>query len=127
VLQFARSALAISEIEDMARDLLHALHPLVYNNTTSVDSPVGASGTVSRAVLERNVLADLFRRDARYANHSRQWARVALELKHLAMDSADPETILQELEGRMAQIEGSVPESDEEPESAAEEHADPVG
>ncbi len=127
VLQFPRAALEITQIENMATELLHALHPLVYNNTTSIDSPVGASGAVNRAVLERDVLADLFRRDARFATHSRQWARVALDLKHLALDNSAPEMILEELEGRMAQIELAVPESDDAPESAADADADTVG
>jgi DNA repair exonuclease SbcCD nuclease subunit len=131
VLQFPRAALEIAKLEEMAKELLHALHPLIYNNTTSVDSPVGASGTVNRAVLEREVLADLFRRDARFADHSRQWARVALDLKNLALDSAAPETILQELEARMDQIALAPPDADDEPadepESAADPYADPVG
>ncbi len=61
--------------------------------------------------MERNVLSDLFGRDARFAPRSRQWARLALDLKTLTLDGASPETILDELEGRMARIDhDDVPE-----------------
>lgn len=118
LLNFERSALSLTHIEDMARDLLNALHPLVRNETHSADYAPAPGRTMNRQVLERNVLSDLFSRDARYAPRSRQWARLALDLKALALDGADPESILDELEGRMARID-----RDDEPEEASLDEA----
>ena len=111
LLNFERSALSLAQIEDMARELLNALHPLIRNETHGADYAPTPGQTMNRQALERNVLSDLFSRDARYAPRSRQWARLALDLKTLALDGADPESILDELEGRMARIN-----HDDEPE-----------
>ena len=105
LLNFDRSAMPLTVFEEMAKEILNALHPLVRNNCHSADYAFEPGETVNRQTLERTVLADLFSRDARFAPRSRQWARLALDLKTLTLDGASPEAILDELEQRMERIE----------------------
>lgn len=110
-LNFDRSGLSLKHLEEMSADLLNALHTLVRNDCHSPGIEVSEGVTMNRQELERHVLDNLFSRDARYAPRSRKWARLALEIKSLALDGASPEAILDELEERMARIEQ---EGDEE-------------
>jgi exonuclease SbcD len=105
LLNFDRAALSLTQIEEMATEILNALHPLIRNDCHSADYAVAPGESMNRQTLERNVLTDLFGRDARFAPRSRQWARLALDLKNLTLDGASPEVILDELEERMARID----------------------
>ncbi|MCC6457014.1 MAG: exonuclease SbcCD subunit D [Caldilineaceae bacterium] len=105
LLNFDRAALSLTQIEEMATEILNALHPLIRNDCHSADYAVAPGETMNRQTLERKVLADLFSRDARFAPRSRQWARLALDLKGLTLDGASPEVILDELEARMGRID----------------------
>ena len=105
LLNFDRSALSVTHLEEMATELLNALHPLIRNETHSADYAPAPGETMNRQALERHVLDDLFSRDARYAPRSRQWARLALDIKTLALDGTGAEGILDELDARMTRIE----------------------
>jgi DNA repair exonuclease SbcCD nuclease subunit len=105
LLNFERSAMSLAQFEEMAKELLNALHPLIRNECHSGDYAVEPGETMNRQSLERHVLADLFSRDARFAPRSRQWARLALDLKSLVLEGASPESILDELEDRMVRID----------------------
>jgi DNA repair exonuclease SbcCD nuclease subunit len=105
LLSFDRSALSLTRLEEMATELLNALHPLIRNDTHSADYALDPGETMNRQALERHVLDDLFSLDARFAPCSRKWARLALDIKTLTLDGASPEMILEELEDRMARIE----------------------
>ena len=106
-LNFDRSALSLAHLEQMAKELLNALHPIIRNDTHSADYRPMPGETMNRQTLERHVLDDLFSRDARFAPRSRKWARLALDIKSLTLDGVSPEMILDELEERMQQIERS--------------------
>jgi DNA repair exonuclease SbcCD nuclease subunit len=121
LLNFDRAALSLAQFEEMATELLNALHPLIRNDCHCADSIIVPGETMNRQTLERKVLADLFSRDARFAPRSRQWARLALDLKALTLDGASPEVILDELEARMARID-----LEEVPEEAQEETREEV-
>ncbi len=99
VLPFERSALDLRAIEELvARCFQPApLTVLVKNLTVGADFAMTDDLTLSRAVLEQQVLADLFGRDVRYAEHSGQWARLAISLKQLVLNGAPAEAILDEL------------------------------
>jgi DNA repair exonuclease SbcCD nuclease subunit len=115
LLNFERSALSVTHLEEMATELLNALHPLIRIDCHSADY-IGVPGqTMNRQTLERTVLSDLFSRDARYAPRSRKWARLALDLKSMTLEGASPEHILNELEARMALID-QAPDDDPEAE-----------
>jgi exonuclease SbcD len=105
LLNFDRSAMSLAQFEEMAKELLNALHPLIRNECHSADYAIAPGETMNRQSLERHVLADLFNRDARYAPRSRQWARLALDIKSLTLEGASPESILDELEDRMMRID----------------------
>jgi DNA repair exonuclease SbcCD nuclease subunit len=105
VLPFDRAALDLGRLEELVRECYTPLHVMVQNRTHSADYAVEAGETLSRPVLERQVLAGLFERDARFREHSQAWARAALSLKTLVLDGAEPQAIVDELEARMAAIE----------------------
>jgi len=118
LLTFDRSALSLTHLEAMAKDLLNAIHLLIRNDTHGADFVVAPGMTMNRQGLERYVLTDLFSRDARFAPRSRKWARLALDIKSLSLDGAAPEAILDELEHRIGQIDLAA--DDDEPEVSQE-------
>lgn len=105
VLPFDRTALDLARLEELVRECYDPLHVMVHNHTHSTEYAVEAGETLSRPVLERQVLAGLFERDTRFRDHSQSWARAALSLKALALDGAEPQAVVDELEARMAAIE----------------------
>jgi DNA repair exonuclease SbcCD nuclease subunit len=105
VLPFDRAALNLAQLEELVRECCTPLHVMVHNFTHSAEYAVEAGETLSRPVLERQVLARLFDRDARFRDHSQAWARAALSLKTLVLDGAEPQAVVDELEARMAAIE----------------------
>lgn len=116
VLPFDRAALDLAHVEEMVRDCYKPLHAMVNNRTHATEYAIEAGETVSRSVLERQVLAGLFDRDVRFGAHSQAWARAALGIKNLVLDGAEPQAVIEELEARMAAIEQ---------EGTAAGHADP--
>ena len=131
VLRFERAGLELTRLEEMLQETFSGLHCMVRNGTTANDLAVEPGETVNRMALERQVLADLFGRDARFQAQSRQWARVALGIKALALEGAAPEAILEELEGQMDRLDrGEVDVADvngAHQESEQETYANPVG
>lgn len=128
LLRFDRSALSMQHLEDMAREQLNALHPLIRNDTRSDELGAVAGETMNRQALERHVLDDLFSRDARFAPRSRKWARLALDLKTMTLEGSSSEAILDELDARMTRIEEAAEDDPVEnvgAELAAAEVADP--
>jgi DNA repair exonuclease SbcCD nuclease subunit len=104
VLRFERSALEMAKLDALVKEIFAPLHPMIRNQTTSVEGPIGGDETISRAQLERQVLADFFHRDGRFTARSQSWAAAALSLKALALEGADAETLLTDLEERMARM-----------------------
>lgn len=132
VLPFARSDLAIENLEQALREVFDPLHVSVRNGTRSNDILVEPGQTHNRQSLERQVLADLFRRDPRFAPHSQSWARMALGIKSLVLDGAGAEVILAELTERMAHLETDSAAPQEmttrgDDDDAEGDHADPLG
>lgn len=105
VLPFDRAALDLAQLETLVRDHYEPLHVMINNRTSSNEYAVESGESVSRPVLERQVLAGLFERDARFREHSKQWASAALSIKSLVLDGAEPPAVVEELEARMADIE----------------------
>ena len=104
VLQFERAALELDKLDAMLQEIFAPLHPMIRNHTTSNEGPITGDETVSRSQLERQVLADFFHRDGRYSAHSQAWASAALSLKALALDGADAEALVTDLEAHMAKM-----------------------
>jgi DNA repair protein SbcD/Mre11 len=104
LLPFDRSALEMLKLEAMLMECFEPLLVLLRNMTYGADFAVEAAEGLSRGALERQVLSELFTRDARFSDHSEEWARTALSIKQLAMDSAGPEAIVAELDSAMDHI-----------------------
>lgn len=112
VLPFDRAALDVAALENMAREEFSPLHVLIRNLTRATAFEISAAEGVSRRVLERQILADLFGQDSEFSAHSEQWAATALALKSLALDGASPEAIVQDLAARMARLDDLPPAPD---------------
>ena len=104
VLPFERTALDMAAMEALLQEAFTPLVGMVKNFTQAADYAVEVDDTLTRADLERRVLADLFARDARYAASSERWADLALAIKQLAVQAAPPQAILAELAQQMAAI-----------------------
>ena len=99
VLPFERSALDIHRIEVMIEEYFQPMTTLVRNYTRPTDFAVEveAGEAVNRSILERQVMTDLFARDARYRHQSQAWAKIALSLKRLVIDGGSPEAVIEAL------------------------------
>lgn len=106
VLPFERSALDVGAIEEILRRSFRPapMVAMVKNLTQTADFAVTADATLSRAVLEQQVLTDLFGRDVRYSEHSSQWASLAVNLKQLVLNGAPADAILEELAAQVETI-----------------------
>ncbi len=105
VLPFERSALDLNALEALVVETFEPLVPLVRNFTRPVDFTIETSEGMGRPELERQVLNDLLRNDARFRDQSEAWAALALQLKRFALDDVDSETILSEMAQQMQQIQ----------------------
>jgi DNA repair exonuclease SbcCD nuclease subunit len=97
VLPFDRGALRLDLIETMAWDAFAPLHVMVKNHTRAAEFAVEMEEGLSRAQLERRVLAELLERDQRFAEQSGNWAQLAVTLKQLALTGAGAEAVLDEV------------------------------
>jgi exonuclease SbcD len=142
VLAFDRSALDLSRLEQIVKETLSPLHVLMRNLTRATEFEIESAAEVSRPELERQVLGDLFARDARYRDRSGLWTRTALAMKRLAIEGASAEAVVEELEHRIEEIDRSLASGSpydstqdldqnqkqgqrQQPEAMS--HADPVG
>jgi exonuclease SbcD len=97
VLPFDRGALRLDLIETMTRDAFAPLHVMVKNHTRAAEFAVEMEEGLSRAQLERRVLAELLERDQRFAEQSGNWAQLAVTLKQLALTGAGAQAVLDEV------------------------------
>jgi DNA repair exonuclease SbcCD nuclease subunit len=113
ILPFDRGALDLPAVEALLGRCFRPapLVAMVKNLTQPADFAVDADMSLSRAALEQQVLTDLFGRDVRFAAHSDRWAKLAVNLKQLALSGAPAEAVLEELAAEVETIE----------------HADPAG
>ena len=69
---------------------------------------VSGDESKSRAQLEREVIEDLVERDIRYRPAAADWAEVALNVKHMALEGTSPEGILDYLESNIQPIDPNI-------------------
>lgn len=110
-LAFDRSALDFDVLRDAAHDAFQAMHVQVRNTTSAMAFDIAPEEHVSRSQLERQVLAELIERDARYRSASAAWADAALALKSIALRGAAPDTILSELRAQLSGLKTTALES----------------
>jgi DNA repair protein SbcD/Mre11 len=114
VLPFDRAGLNVGELEEVAREEFQPLHVIIRNLTRATAFEVAVDEGVSRRVLERQILAELFGQDSEYSGHSEAWAATALALKNLALDGASADAIVQDLASHMARMDGGAAHQDRE-------------
>lgn len=115
VLPFDRTDLDLSAVERIVQEYFHPLHTLVRNLAMPAEYAVEAGESMSRSSLERRVLEELFSRDVRYRGKRRRWSQAAISLKHLTLEGASPQAIVDELAHQMDSIK-IAPEMDDEDE-----------
>ena len=106
VLPFDRRALDIAAIEQMVRTAFQPLVAHVKSLLQSADFAVEGGDASTRTELEQRVFSGLFGRDARYAEQSGQWTRIAASLKQMALSGAPPDAILEEIDGHLRILDG---------------------
>lgn len=105
VLAFDRHDLDTGYIEAMLVEIIDPLKALVRNNTRSTEYEVVMDERLDRADLERNVFADLIRRDSRYRNQAEAWAALMLEVKTMVLSGNAPEDIANAISKRATLLE----------------------
>ncbi|OUC07752.1 hypothetical protein RY27_13040, partial [Litorilinea aerophila] len=134
VLPFDHAALDLARLESMVHETLPPLKVLLRNTTRGAEYGVAPTEGLGRAELERQVLAGLLNRDARFQPQSEAWAGLAVSLKQLALDGVDPDVLLDELEHRVRLLDTMAAESpaaepspkDPSPEGQAADTPDPA-
>ncbi|GIV76753.1 MAG: DNA repair protein [Litorilinea sp.] len=134
VLPFDHAALDLARLESMVHETLSPLKVLLRNTTRGAEYGVAPTEGLGRAELERQVLAGLLNRDARFQPQSEAWAGLAVSLKQLALDGVDPDVLLDELDHRVRLLDTMAAESpaaepspkDPSPEGQAADTPDPA-
>lgn len=107
VLPFDRSGLDLSRLEELVQNVYEPLLCFVKNATQPADFAVAADQQLSRPALERQIVANLFERDARFRSRSQDWTELALAIKQLAITGAAPEAIVEELASGSQRLDAS--------------------
>lgn len=97
VLPFERAALDLELIEKLVYETFNPLVALVKNATRTAEFTIENSEGLSRPELERQILIGLLEHDARFRSKSEEWAKLAIAMKQLALNNANPQTIVTEL------------------------------
>ena len=105
VLAFDRTALDIGELTKMLEEFFQPLYAQVRNLSRAAAFAIESGDRVSRPELERQVISELFARDARFRKANDEWVNVALNLKNLALSGGSPEAILKELSANVPSLE----------------------
>jgi len=97
VLPFDRAGLDLQRYEELLHENFAPLLAFVKNATQPTEFAVAVDSQRSRRDLEKQIIAELLGRDARFAGQREGWTRLALSLKEMALTGAAPEAILDEL------------------------------
>jgi len=108
-LQFDRSGLELSRIEQIIEDTYHPLLVRIRDLTETDASEVTVSEDATRAEIERQVVRELVARDAGRKEHADAWTAMLLDIKDMAVGRSDPGRIIEEARGfrqRLSEAEG---------------------
>ncbi len=106
VLPFSRYDLDLGYVKRLLQDAWSPLVARVRNMTTPAEFEIGADVEASRPELERAIVRDLLRRDARFRPNAEEWMRVALDVKRLALEDSAPETVIDYLRRSRTELAG---------------------
>lgn len=104
VLAFNRFDLDLDYIESIVRDAVSPLLVRVRNMTTPAEFEIAVDVDASRPELERSIVHELLKRDARYRPAADDWTRVALDVKRMALESNTPEALIDYLRRARAEL-----------------------
>lgn len=104
VLAFDRHDLDTRFIEEMVIEIINPLKALIRNNTRSTEYEIAIDERLDRAELEQSVFMDLIIRDSRYQDHTKEWAKLMIEIKMMTLSGNDPEDITHAISKRMATL-----------------------
>jgi len=93
-LQFDRSSLELSRIEQIIEDTYHPLLVRIRDHTESDASEIAVTEDATRAEIERHVVRELVGRDAGRKEHAEFWTWMILDLKDMALARNAPEKII---------------------------------
>jgi hypothetical protein len=94
VLAFHRADLDLDYVQEIIRDALSPLLVRIQNGTTPAEYEISVDVESSRPELERSVVRELLKRDARYREASEDWTHLALDIKRMALEKSTPEAIV---------------------------------
>ncbi|MBU0494409.1 MAG: hypothetical protein KKB13_21375, partial [Chloroflexi bacterium] len=107
VLPFSRFDLDLDYVEGLVKEAWAPLLARVRNMTTPADFEIAVDMEASRPELEQAIVRELLERDARYRPAAEEWARVALDVKRLVLESSAPEAVIETLRRARAEL-GSI-------------------
>ena len=96
-LGFDPAALSLPAVREMAREAFDALHVEVRDLAQRPGASSDGERDETRAQIENRVLAEAFAADARYAARSEDWARLAGDLKQMALSGVSPSVLVDAL------------------------------
>lgn len=96
-LGFDPAALDLAAVRDLTREAFDALHVEVRDLARRPGAASVGQADETRAQIEHRVLAEAFAADARYAERSEEWARLAGDLKQMALTGVSPAALVDAL------------------------------
>lgn len=105
-LPFNRFDLDLDFVTELIEEAWSPLITRVQNKTTPADFEIAVNVEASRPELERAIIRELLERDARFRPTDEEWAQVALDVKRLALDGSDPQSVVDHLRQARAKLAG---------------------
>lgn len=105
VLSFDRIALDLDHVRELAEETISPLIARPKNNTRSTEFEIGSEEQLSRDELERHIISDLIRRDARFRQRAGFWGNLMIEVKTMSLKGSTPEAIVETMRQRMLHME----------------------
>jgi hypothetical protein len=103
-LRFAPSALDLNGVALAIEEATEALKALVRNHAVPSQGPTAPMTGLTRAALEQEVLRQAISQDSRYRSRSDALARLAAEVKQMALAGTPEETVFQHVLSEPAAI-----------------------
>lgn len=107
-LQFDRSALELSRIEQIIEDAYHPLLIRIRDLTETEASEITIPADATRAEIERQVVRELVARDVGRKEHANDWTTLILEIKDMALARSDPERITDQTRSFHHGLQGAI-------------------
>ncbi|MDQ2688074.1 MAG: hypothetical protein M3Y28_09435, partial [Armatimonadota bacterium] len=91
------AALNLAAVRNMAQEAFGALHVEVRDLAQRPGAAAAGQEGETRAQIEHRILAEAFAADARYMEKAEEWARLAGNLKQMALSGVSPAAMVDAL------------------------------